>query len=165
MKTKELVLGGLLTSFSLLIPLVFGGFLSVYIPPFSATLASHVPLMLAMMVSPATAVIVGIGSTLGFLLKLGPLIAARAFIHIFVGLAGAILIKKGKSFPTTLLTTLPIHALGEALIVIPFGFSLYDAGVVVGLGTALHHLADSLIALAVAKQTELFRRAVSLLEN
>lgn len=165
MKSKELVLGGLLTSFSLLIPIAFGGFLSVYIPPFSATLASHVPLMLSMLVSPATAVIVGIGSTLGFLLKLGPLIAARAFIHVFVGFAGALLIKKGKSFPAALLTTLPIHAFGEALIVIPFGFSLYDAGIVVGLGTAFHHLADSLIALALVKQTELVRRAISPVEN
>lgn len=165
MKTKELVLGGLLTSFSLLIPLAFGGFLSIYIPPFSATLASHVPLMLAMLVSPATAVIVGISSTLGFLVKLGPLIAARAFVHIFVGYAGAHLLKIGKSFSTALLFTLPIHALGEALIVIPFGFSLYDAGVVVGLGTAFHHIIDSLIALAVFKQSELFKRAITLLEN
>ncbi|WP_227766866.1 ECF transporter S component [Zhaonella formicivorans] len=160
MKTRELVLGGLLTSLALLIPLAFGGFLGVLIPPFSATLASHVPLMLAMTISPAVAIIVALGSTLGFLIKLGPIIAARAFMHVFVGYTGATLIKQGKPLYLVLLLVLPIHALGEALIVIPFGFSLYNAGVVVGLGTAFHHLADSFITLAVVKQLGLLRKSL-----
>ena len=42
MDTREVVYGALLTALALLIPLAFGGFLSVMIPPFSATIASHV---------------------------------------------------------------------------------------------------------------------------
>ena len=44
---------------------------------------------------------------------------------------------------------MPIHALGEALIVLPFGFTLQKAGMVVGIGSALHHGVDSLIALVL----------------
>ncbi|MDK2824378.1 MAG: niacin transporter [Clostridia bacterium] len=149
MKIKELVLGSLLTALALLIPLAFGGFLGITIPPFSATLASHVPVMLAMTVSPLVAIMVGVGSALGFLIKLGPVIGARAAMHAIFALVGAIMIKKGSTLRTALIATLPIHALSEALIVIPFGFSLYKAGVVIGIGTALHHTADSLISIAV----------------
>ncbi|MFZ5945476.1 MAG: ECF transporter S component [Bacillota bacterium] len=149
MKARELVLGALLTALALLIPLAFGGFLGVTIPPFSATLASHVPVMLAMMVSPFAAFVVGAGSAFGFLIKLGPVIAARAAMHAIFPVIGAYLIKRGYSFKMVLAITLPIHALSEALVVLPFGFTLYKAGVVIGIGTALHHSIDSLIALAV----------------
>ena len=67
MKTKEIVIGAMLTAFSILIPVAFGNYLRILIPPFSATLASHVPVMIAMMISPAVAIIVGVGSGLGFL--------------------------------------------------------------------------------------------------
>ncbi|MGI6225076.1 MAG: ECF transporter S component [Peptococcales bacterium] len=149
MKIKELVLGALLTALALLIPLAFGGFLGVTLPPFSATLASHVPVMLAMTVNPLVAFIVGAGSAFGFLIKLGPIVGARALMHVIFAVFGAIIIKKGWSLRNTLIFTLPIHALSEAFIVIPFGFSLYDAGVVIGVGTALHHGIDAAITMGV----------------
>ena len=68
MKTNEIVLGGLLTALALVIPMAFGGILSIVIPPFSATLAAHVPIMLSMTISPLTAIMVGLGSSLGFLM-------------------------------------------------------------------------------------------------
>ena len=150
MKTKELIYGAILTSLALMIPLAFGGFLGITLPPFSATLASHVPVMIAMTVSPLTAFMVAFGSALGFLIKLGPVIGARAGMHIIFALLGAFLYKKGIGFGKILLITLPVHALSEALIVLPFGFTLYKAGVVIGIGTALHHLADSLISVFLA---------------
>ncbi|MCR4440596.1 MAG: ECF transporter S component [Peptococcaceae bacterium] len=149
MRVKEIVWGGILTSLALIIPLAFGGVLGITIPPFSATLASHVPVMLSMLISPLVAFMVAAGSALGFLIKLGPVIGARAAMHIIFAVFGAYMLKRGSSFQTALLATLPIHAASEALIVLPFGFTLQKAGVVVGIGTALHHGADSLIALAV----------------
>jgi len=151
MKPKQIVTSGLLTALSLLIPITLGGYLKIYIPPFSATLASHVPSMLAMLVSPTAAVMVGLGSSLGFLLIMGPVIAARAFVHVIFGLAGALLIKKGFSFQKALIYVAPIHALGEALIVLPLGFDLHTAFVVVGIGTLLHHFIDSAISLGLVK--------------
>ena len=159
MHAKEVVYGALLTALALLIPLAFGGFLSVMIPPFSATLASHLPVMIAMLISPQVAVMVGLGSALGFLIKLGPVIAARAAVHAVFGFVGAVAVKKGLSFGKTLILTLPIHALGEALIVLPFGFSLEKARLVVGVGTALHHLIDAMIALAVVASVGLVQKA------
>lgn len=149
MRVREIVWGGLLTSLALIIPLAFGGVLGVAIPPFSATLASHVPVMLAMLISPTVAFTVAAGSALGFLIKLGPVIAARAAMHIIFAGTGAYMYKKGLSFPLVLLATLPIHAISEALIVLLFGFTLQKAGLVIGIGTALHHGVDSLITLAI----------------
>ena len=63
-KTREVIYGALLTALALLIPLAFGGYLGFFIPPFSATLASHVPLFLSMLVSPLAAFMVGAGSAL-----------------------------------------------------------------------------------------------------
>lgn len=146
---KELLYGALLTALALLIPLAFQGWLQVAIPPFSATLASHLPTMLAMTISPWAAVLVGLGSSFGFLTTLGPIVAMRAFVHVIFGAVGAKLHQNGLKLWQVLLITLPIHALGEALVVMFFGFSLYQALVVIGIGTALHHLADSAITLSV----------------
>lgn len=149
MKTKEMIYGAILTSLALLIPLAFGGFLGITLPPFSATLASHVPVMISMTISPVTAFAVASGSALGFLIKLGPVVAARASMHIIWGVAGALLYKKGMSLTKVLVFILPLHAISEALVVIPFGFNLYNAGVVIGVGTALHHIFDSIITIFV----------------
>ncbi|KXG77984.1 Niacin transporter NiaX [Fervidicola ferrireducens] len=151
MKAKNLVLGALLTALALVIPIYFGGYLRIYIPPFSATLASHVPVMLAFLVNPLVAVMVGLGSTIGFLVMLGPVIAARAFIHVIFGYVGAKLINKGYTFEKALLLTAPLHAFGESLVVLPFGFTLYTALVLVGIGTLLHHFADSIISVILAR--------------
>lgn len=148
--TTAIAYGAILTALSIMIPLTFGGVLGIYLPPFSATLASHVPLMLGMLISPGIAAAIGLGSAVGFFVKLAnPVIAARAAMHIVVGFTGASLIRRGSPFWLALLVTAPLHGLLEALIVIPFGFDLYRAGVVVGVGTVLHHLVDSGIALAV----------------
>lgn len=146
---KELVYGAVLTAVALAIPLAFQGWLQISLPPFSATLGSHIPSMLAMAISPWVAALVGLGSSLGFLLTLGPIIAARAFIHVFFGVAGALGYRKGLKLWQVLLLVLPIHALGEALITMPFGFDFYQSVIVIGLGTVFHHLMDSALTLAL----------------
>jgi len=51
-----------------------------------------------MLISPQVAVMVGLGSSLGFLIKLGPVIAARAAVHAAFGSCGeAVAVKKGLS--------------------------------------------------------------------
>ncbi|TZE82587.1 ECF transporter S component [Calorimonas adulescens] len=148
MKTHELTAGAVLTALAIMIPIAFGGILGVVIPPFSATLTAHVPEMLAMLVSPSAAVMVGLGSAFGFLLKLGPVVAARALTHAVWGAAGAMLIRRGMSFNKAVFVVLPVHAILEGLIVIPFGIGTYMAGVVV-IGTVLHHTVDALISMAL----------------
>ena len=147
--TKKIVLSALLTVLAIIIP--FAVFFKVVIPPFTATLGSHVPMFIAMLIGPEVAIMVGLGSTLGFFLNLGPVVGARAFMHVFVGLAGALLIKKGMSFRKVALITAPLHGILEALIVIPFiGIDVYKLVVITGIGTMLHHSADAFISYIMA---------------
>lgn len=156
--SRELVTAALLAALAIVIPLAFGGVLTLSVPPFTATVASHVPVMLAMMVSPFAALMSGLASALGFFLRLGqPVVAARAAVHAVFALAGAFLVRRGWRLGPVLLAVLPLHALGEALIVLPFGWTLAKAGVVVAIGTALHHLIDSVLALAVTRLVSLPR--------
>ena len=152
MKTnvRKMTYAALLTALAIIIPISFG-FLKIQIPPFSATLAAHVPMFISMLLGPWVAVTVGLGSTLGFLATAPAVVAARAFMHVFVGLAGAILIKKKVPLTKVIAITAPIHGALEALAVIPFGFTVYKILVVIGVGTILHHLVDGAIALVLIK--------------
>jgi len=150
MKTKDIVVGGLLAAVAILIPILFANTpLMVYIPPFSATIASHVPILLSMAISPTVAIFTGIVSGIGFAIRTTPVIGARALMHAIVGGVGAYAYKKGMPFYVVLLLTAPLHGLLEALVVLPFGFNLYQAFVVVGVGTVLHHMVDAVITLVV----------------
>lgn len=150
---KKLTYTALLTAWVIIIPMYFQG-LQVKIPPFTATLTAHVPVFVAMLFGPEAAVMVGLGSALGFFLAATPVVAARAFMHVIVGLVGAILIKKGLSFNKALIITAPIHAFLEALVVIPFGYTMYSVLVIVGVGTLLHHTADAVISTILVKAIE-----------
>jgi niacin transporter len=142
----RLTAGSLLLALSLAIPLTLAGTVSLTLGPFTATPASHVPLMLSMLFGPGIAAAVGLGSTIGFLPRLGPIVAMRAAMHMPVGIAGAWLVRRKVPFPLALAITAPVHALLEALIVLPFGYTLKSAGSVVALGTLVHHAVDSVIA-------------------
>lgn len=148
---RELAVGGLLTALAIMIPFVFRGTLQIAIGPgYTATLASHVPSMLAMFVSPLAAVLVGLGSTAGFLVTLGPLVAARAFIHVIFGGVGALWFRRGWKPWVVVLAVLPIHAVGEGLVMLAFQGTAWWAWVTAG-GTAVHHLMDGVITLALAR--------------
>lgn len=141
-KIKKLVMAAVLTAIAIIIPVQFG-FLKVVIPPFTATIGSHIPMFLAMLISPYVAIVVGLGSALGFLLAgLPPFVAARALMHVPVGYIGSIIMRKTGSYKKSIAFTAIIHGLLEAIVVIPFGFDFYQSLVVVGIGTVLHHLVD-----------------------
>ncbi len=158
--TAQVALSGVLSAVAVAIPLVFRGTpLQIYIPAiqYSGTAASHVPSMIAIMVGPSVSALVGLASTIGFLATLGPVIAARAFIHVLFGVAASIFMLRGGSYVKALyLVALPIHVLGEGLVVYALGpmFGVVNvlplaAGLSVSLGTAIHHVIDSAISLAV----------------
>lgn len=153
MKTKKLAITALLTALAIVIP--FAVFFKIIIPPFSATLGAHVPMFLSMLLGPEVAIMTGLGSALGFFLNLGPLVGARAFMHVFVGLLGVMLIKRGWSFPKVILATGPLHGILEVLVVMPFiGFDVYKLLIITGVGTFLHHLADGFISQVIVKFLE-----------
>jgi len=148
-KTLTLTVGALLMALSFVIPLTLGGTVSLVLGPFTATPASHVPTLLAVLFGPFVAGAVGLGSAIGFFLKMGQVVGMRAAMHIPVGILGALLLQRKVSFPLVLGLIAPIHAFLEALIVLAFGFTLQKAGFVVGLGTLVHHTFDSLVAVVL----------------
>ena len=75
---KIVVLSGLFIALGILIPMVMP--IKWIDGVFSATLASHVPVMLAMFINPFVAIAVSLGTALGFLIQLGPVVAIRACI-------------------------------------------------------------------------------------
>lgn len=80
---RNLTITALLMALAIMIPIVMP--LKVVIPPASYTLASHVPIFLAMFMSRKSAACVVIGSTLGFFVAGFPLvIVMRAASHIFL---------------------------------------------------------------------------------
>lgn len=156
---KKMVQASLLMAIAIIIPLVFGSTLRVYIPPFSATLASHVPMFLSMFLGTSVASIVGLGSSIGFLFAFpDPVVAARAFMHVAVGFLGAKLVDKNYSLKKVVLFTAPLHGVLEALIVMPFGFSFKDALIIVGVGTIIHHIVDGVITIPVLKALKLEKK-------
>lgn len=158
--SAQLVVPSVLSALAIAIPFVFRGTpLQIYIPPiqYSATAASHVPSMIALAIGPSASLLVRLASTVGFLATLGPVIAARAFIHVLFAVPASIYVLRGGGYAKALmLIRLPIHAVGEGLVVYALGpiFGVVKvaaelAGIWVALGTVVHHMIDSAIALPV----------------
>lgn len=156
-KIRKMMFAAVLIAISIIIPTQFG-FLKIIIGPFTATIASHVPMFLAMLIAPEVAIAVGVGSALGFFITSPLVIAARASMHIVVGYVGALIIKKDKNFKKAIAFTAPIHGILEGLVVIPFGFSVYQFVVVVAVGTMIHHFVDGAISYALANALAKARR-------
>ena len=156
-KVKKMVFAAVLTAIAIIIPTQFG-FLKITIGPFTATIASHIPMFLAMLISPEVAIFVGLGSALGFFVTTPLVVAARAAMHIIVGFIGAKIIEKNKNLKKAIAVTAPIHGVLEGLIVIPFGFSVYQFVVVVAVGTILHHFVDGALSYALANALAKARR-------
>lgn len=156
--TKKLTLTALLTALAIVIPMVMP--IKVVMPPFSATLASHTPLIIAMFISPAAAVVTSLGSAIGFLFSLGPVVSARAAMHVIFTLVGALMIHKRKNFFLTVIVTLILHTLSDMgivwVIATLFGMgnilsqnTMGAAQAVIGIGTSIHHLVDYAIAMVI----------------
>ncbi len=154
-KTKDLTLTALLTALAIVIPMIMP--VKVVMPPFTATLASHTPLIVSMFISPLAAIFTAIGSAIGFFFTFSPIVAARAATHVFFTLTGAYMIRKKCHPALTVIVTLILHSLTDmATVYIAAEFMGMSAilnsnamGYVqlwLGLGTAVHHLVDYFIA-------------------
>ncbi len=160
--TRDMVLTALLIAVGLLIPMVFTGLpFRIVVGPYSATLMAHVPVILAMFISPASAVFTALGTTIGFFFTAPFIVAVRAASHIAFAAVGAILIKKGmKAIPLCALTGL-IHAVFEGIVVMVFfaggisaptpGYSIAALVLITIIGTLIHHCIDFVISYVVAR--------------
>ena len=172
MKVRNISLNAMLIALGIIIPLVMP--LKLVIPPASYTFASHVPVFIAMFISPLSAVIVSIGVAIGFLMSAPIIIAIRAASHLVFALLGAIYIQKHrdmlKSAKQQWLFNIVIgliHAGVEVLVVLPFYFggSLPEANyasgfwvsmvLLLGVGGFIHSLLDYVIAVSLARSLKI----------
>ena len=161
LNTRRLVVTALLIAFGIIIPTAFG-FLRVILPPaFTATLTAHVPIFIAMFISPLSAIFTSIGTTLGFLASgLDPVVVVRAASHIVFAVVGAYMLAKKQNIILCGVVTAVLHAVFEALVVYVFlalGWTTSGDSFVkvafytTGIGTLIHHAIDYVIAVAIVK--------------
>ncbi len=161
-QTKSLAFSAILTAFGILIPMIMP--VKVVIGPASFTLASHVPIFMAMFISLPVAIFVTIGTALGFLLAGFPIvIVTRALSHILFILLGASILKKrpqllDKPLPTFLFALVlnVLHGLAEFGVVLllttgsqytsSYLLSLFG---LIGIGGFIHGMIDFYLALYI----------------
>ena len=157
----SMVLTSLLIAIGIIIPMVSP--IKVVIEPMSFTLASHVAIMIAMFISPISALAVAVGTTLGFFLAGFPIaVVLRALSHVIWAFAGAYYIYKHveifespvKSIVFNLVIAV-MHAVLEMIVVVPFYMGtdanafMYMVFGLVGVGTIVHSFVDFVISLVV----------------
>lgn len=182
-KVYQMTTAALLCAVGILIPLISP--VKLVLEPASYTLASHVPIFMAMALSPATALFVAVGTTLGFFLSGFPLVVVfRAASHSLWAYFGArifvrkpwILEKFSRRLGFNLMLGL-VHALLEMLVVMPFYFGqqmsagyyakgfLLSVVLLVGVGTVIHSMIDFTLARIIweplSKAVKLKNRAKS----
>lgn len=170
---RNLTISALLIGLGILIPMVMP---KIVIGPASFTLASHVPVFIAMFFSPLVAIAVVLGTTFGFFISTTPIIALRAFSHLIFALLGAyylqkhpeLVLKNGKftlangRFQVFNLVIGLIHAIAEMIVVSAFYFMgnmpdtfysqgyIYTVFILMGVCGLVHSLVDFNIAYFVA---------------
>jgi niacin transporter len=152
-KTKELTVISLMTALTIMIPQFMP---QLNISPFTATFASHVPIIITMFISPVAALFTAVGSAIGFQLRLGdPFVTARALSHVIFAVGGAYFIKKHYNFVFVLLLAMVVHGVSEAFIAVPIIHTVFPAlpvkttSYIVLFGTFIHHIIDSVISVVI----------------
>lgn len=162
---RQLTIGALLIAMGVIIPMVMP---KIVIGPASFTLASHVPLLIAMFFSPAMAVAVALGTTFGFMINGLPfIIALRALSHLVFAIIGSIYLQKNpdivnniKKFQLFNFLIAFIHSAVELVVVAAFMFggqmqvqgnTFYFLFVLVGVGGIVHSMVDYNIAFFIVR--------------
>ena len=171
-KLQSMVIAALLCAIGIVIPMFAP---KIVLEPASFTLASHVPIFIALFISPLVALSVSIGTTIGFFLSGFPIVVVlRALSHVLFAMIGAFILKKRTNTLTTFggavlfgLLLSVIHAVSEVAVVTLFYFGngmpqkYYAHGyfisviALVGIGTIIHSMIDFGIAAFIWKPLSL----------
>lgn len=166
---KKLTFSAILIALGVLIPMIMP--VKIIIGPASFTLASHVPVFLAMFISPGVAVAVALGTAFGFFLSFPAIIAFRALSHVVFAVIGAYILQKKPTIVASfwqfqLFNVIIgiIHAVVELLVVTVFFLqgnmpaTTYDQGylytvfLLIGIGGFIHSLVDYNLAFYLGKR-------------
>ncbi|MBL1227739.1 hypothetical protein IW492_00650 [Enterococcus sp. BWB1-3] len=170
---RELTISALLIAMGIIIPMVMP---RITIGPASFTLASHVPVFLAMFISPTAAIAVTLGTGFGFFLSATPIIALRALSHLVFAVIGAVYLNKHPEvalhsdkfsllngrFQLFNLVIAVIHSAAELVVITVFytlgnlpgtyysdGY-IYSILLLMGVGGIIHSLVDFNLAYFIA---------------
>ena len=153
-RIQRMCVAALLCAIAILIPMISP--VKIQLGPMSFTLGSHVAIFIAMFISPAVALTVELGATLGFLLAgFPPVVVLRALSQVVFVAIGAM--KNGLSIFLFGLVMGVIHGVLEAVVVTAFWFSgmtmegTFVSTVLglVGVGTVVHSMVDYYLALLI----------------
>jgi len=160
-KVKTMTIAALLSAIGIIIPLISP--FKIVIEPASFTFASHVPIFIAMFISPTVAIFTSIVTSIGFYISISPVVGSRALSHIIFAFIGAYILKKNNnlllkpkhSIPFVLFISI-IHAVCEVIVSTLFYFSnqtsanyVYNILMLVGVGTVIHSTVDFILASAI----------------
>lgn len=160
-----MTLAGLLCAIGIIIP-IFAP--KIVLEPASFTLASHVPVFIAMFISPSVSISVALLTSLGFLVSGTPIIIVlRALTHVIFAALGSYMLKKNNNILLSLKSTgifsfliALVHAAAEVTVVTYYywggsmtayeekGYLVSVLGLV-GLGTIIHSMIDFGIAVII----------------
>ncbi len=166
---QPMVYASFLIALGILIPIMMP--VRIVIGPASYTLGSHIPVMLAMFISPKVAVMVALGTAFGFFLTAPFIIVMRAFTHVVFAYFGALYlemspqsIQSNKRMWVFNVVLGVLHAACEVLVVTIFfmmdnsGEAVYTPAffqtviVLVGFGGFIHSLIDFSLSLIIARK-------------
>ena len=162
----HMVLAGVLCAVGIVVPMFMP---RIVLGPMSFTLASHVAVFLGMFISPAVAVAVCIGTTLGFFLTTPAIIALRAASHIVFAAIGAFYLKKHPdTIEKPVASAIFNFVIALMHVVTPFFMSgalftpeqlangfVTSVVLLVGLGTVIHSMLDYSISILIWKPVSL----------
>jgi niacin transporter len=162
-KVKTMTIAALLSAIGIIIPMFSP--IKLVIEPASFTFASHVPIFIAMFISPVVAIFTSVITALGFLLSgIYPIVVVfRALSHVIFALLGAYILKRNNGILLNFKTSIPfvlfisiIHAVCEVFVSTYFYFNgqstasyLVNIIALVGVGTLIHSTVDFIIASAI----------------
>lgn len=164
-RTQKITRSALLIALAIVIPIVMP---KISIPPASYTIASHVPVFISMFISPGVAIMVTLGTALGFFFTLPFIVSLRALSHLIFAVIGAVYIKKfpdviydrTKVFFLNLVIAL-IHAISESIVVALFFLVDSNQGninyfitlfLMIGVGGFFHSIIDFFITQHLLKR-------------
>lgn len=153
-RIQRMCVAALLCAIAILIPMISP--VKIQLGPMSFTLGSHVAIFIAMFISPAVALTVELGATLGFLLAGFPPVVFVAIGAFLLAKKPAVM-KNGLSIFLFGLVMGVIHGVLEAVVVTAFWFSgmtmegTFVSTVLglVGVGTLVHSMVDYYLALLI----------------
>ncbi len=163
---QQITLSGLLIALAILIPMMMP--LKLMIGASTYTFASHVPVFIAMFISPYVAIMVTLGSALGFFISMPFLVFLRAFSHLAFSIPGSLYLQKHtlkdkkQTFIFNFIIAL-IHGTAEFLVVTLISTDglnatiLWQFFIFLGLGTMIHSMVDFIFSLSILKGLKIIK--------